>query len=164
MGRSALGRAVGLEVKGVKERPGPQRMRAWRPGDGGKVACGILLVNFFCLAGYVAFSRLNSDVGCPPINWMERWREEFQVVVRTWCNSLPLACFTHSQRDFLEGGGRAGASSKLSRMLGHVKTAASSSISSCCGGVFYRWMYGFDIGYATYLDDSRSGKLLCVHF
>ena len=41
-GRSALGSEVGLEVKVLRERPGPQRMRAWRAGVGRVVAWGML--------------------------------------------------------------------------------------------------------------------------
>ena len=40
-GSRALGRSAGEDVKVLRETPGPQRMRAWRPG-GGSVACGML--------------------------------------------------------------------------------------------------------------------------
>ena len=34
IGISAFGRSDGLEVKVLRESPGPHRMRAWRPGEG----------------------------------------------------------------------------------------------------------------------------------
>jgi hypothetical protein len=36
-----LGISCGVDVKVVKDAPGPHRMRAWKPG-GGKVACGMV--------------------------------------------------------------------------------------------------------------------------
>ena len=41
MGMMALGRSFGLEVKVLREDPGPQRIKACRPGEG-TVACGIV--------------------------------------------------------------------------------------------------------------------------
>jgi hypothetical protein len=48
IGTNAFGKSFGFEVKVLSETPGPQRMRAWKPGEG-SVACGIVLL---CFRGY----------------------------------------------------------------------------------------------------------------
>lgn len=34
IGMSALGRSLGEDVNVFRETPGPQRIKAWRPGEG----------------------------------------------------------------------------------------------------------------------------------
>jgi len=41
MGTRALGRSAGVDVKVLRETPGPHSIRACKPGEG-KVACGIV--------------------------------------------------------------------------------------------------------------------------
>jgi hypothetical protein len=38
MGNKAFGISLGVDVKVLKEAPGPHRMRAWKPGAGRVVA------------------------------------------------------------------------------------------------------------------------------
>lgn len=46
IGTSALGKSFGFDVNVFRETPGPQRIKAWSPGEG-RVAWGIVAV--FCL-------------------------------------------------------------------------------------------------------------------
>src|SRR5690242_3719168 len=43
MGSSALGMSLGVDVKVLKDAPGPQRISAWKPGEG-SVAWGMAVV------------------------------------------------------------------------------------------------------------------------
>jgi len=40
-GISAFGKVAGSEVKVSSDAPGPQRIKAWKPGEG-RVACGMI--------------------------------------------------------------------------------------------------------------------------
>jgi len=40
-GINAFGKVAGAEVKVSSDAPGPQRIMAWKPGDG-RVACGMI--------------------------------------------------------------------------------------------------------------------------
>lgn len=43
MGMSALGKSLGCEVNVLSDNPGPQRIMAWKPGEG-RVACGMMVL------------------------------------------------------------------------------------------------------------------------
>lgn len=47
MGSRALGMSRGVEVKVLKDAPGPQRMSAWKPGEG-SVAWGMAVLLLLC--------------------------------------------------------------------------------------------------------------------
>lgn len=42
MGKRALGFSSGFAVKVGNDEPGPQRIKAWSPGEGAEMACGIV--------------------------------------------------------------------------------------------------------------------------
>jgi hypothetical protein len=51
MGSNAFGFSSGLAVKVGKLEPGPQRMRAWSPGDAIDTACGIFAEQLVLICG-----------------------------------------------------------------------------------------------------------------